>query len=382
MIKIFFPLAIVSTVVLAQPFESFLYKAIEQNPYLSASSLQIQQAHQEGNIVQRYGNPTVEVEASKFQSQNGYRVAFNQPIRLWGVGRDKAQVAESLSNRAQASTKMQKAQFVKELSLLYIDYVQKQKLLELANKERDIASNITNISQERYNQGSLSKALLMQANVAYAHTEAMVMEQENESAASYLALIEFSGIPEELVVDFDHPFDLPKDDKENPDILVKESQNSLELAQIQTQSYAVESLGLFGGYEKEPQQNIYRMGISFPLALFNTKQEEKSLKTLLAQQNAMVVKGDKNRLRIRKKSLANTIQTLKQLILKREENFKNEALLLGTYSDAFAIANINLLELFEIKNRMIQTRKEIIILESERNRSIVEYTYLSGNYNE
>ncbi len=375
-------LAIVSTVTLAQTFESFLDKAIAQNPYLGASSLQIQQAHHDGNIVQRYGNPTVEVEASKFQNQNGYRVAFNQPIRLWGVGMDKAHVAESLSNRAQASIKMQKAQFIKELSLLYIDYAQKQKLLELANIERSIASNITNISQERYNQGSLSKALLMQANVAYAHTEAMVMEQESESAASYLALIEFSGIPEELVVDSAHPFDLPKDDKENPDILAKESQNSLELAQIQTQSYAVESLGLFGEYEKEPQQNIYRMGISLPLPLFNTKQEEKSLKMLLAQQNSMVVKGDKNRLRIRKKSLANTIQTLRQLILKREENFKNEERLLDTYRDAFAISNINLLELFEIKNRMIQTHKEIITLESERNRSIVEYTYLSGNYNE
>lgn len=375
-------LAIVSTVTLAQTFESFLDKAIAQNPYLGASSLQIQQAHHDGNIVQRYGNPTVEVEASKFQNQNGYRVAFNQSIRLWGVGMDKAHVAESLSNRAQASIKMQKAQFIKELSLLYIDYAQKQKLLELANIERSIASNITNISQERYNQGSLSKALLMQANVAYAHTEAMVMEQESESAASYLALIEFSGIPEELVVDSAHPFDLPKDDKENPDILAKESQNSLELAQIQTQSYAVESLGLFGEYEKEPQQNIYRMGISLPLPLFNTKQEEKSLKMLLAQQNSMVVKGDKNRLRIRKKSLANTIQTLRQLILKREENFKNEERLLDTYRDAFAISNINLLELFEIKNRMIQTHKEIITLESERNRSIVEYTYLSGNYNE
>lgn len=91
----------------ADNFDTFLQKAKDNSPYLSASALLVKQIQQSGNILNRYKNPTLEVEYSSFSpdsgsSDNGYRVNYSQPIRLWNVQNDNKRVSKSMLKNANA----------------------------------------------------------------------------------------------------------------------------------------------------------------------------------------------------------------------------------------------------------------------------------------
>lgn len=375
-------LALCSTISWAESFEAFVQQAVTQSPYLHASALKMDQARLEGNKLTRYDNPTVQAEVSKFSEQNGYRFGFNQPVRVWGVGEDKERIARSLSTNAKANIAVERSRFIKELSLLYVDYAQAQKNLNLAKEALKIAQSINNVSKERYTKGSLSKALLLQADVAYADALSNRAESQKEAVKSYDALREYAGFSEEIAIDADYNFIRVQDEKSNPDLAFLTSENDLKASQAKLETRIIESVEMFGEYEKEPDQNIYRAGVSIPLAIFNTKREEKSIQELQIRQNALLLKAQNERLGLRKKSLLKEITSLETLLKQRKENLKNAQELLGMYQDAYAIANINLLELYEIKNRRIATQQEIIALQSQINRSTIEYNYLQGAYNE
>lgn len=375
-------LALCSTISWAESFEAFVQQAVTQSPYLQVSALKMDQARLEGNKLTRYDNPTIEVEASKFSEQNGYRFGFNQPVRVWGVGEDKERIARSLSTNAKANIAVERSRFIKELSLLYVDYAQAQNNLNLAKEELKIAQSINNVSKERYAKGSLSKALLLQADVAYADALSNRDEDEKEAIKSYDALREYAGISEEIAIDADYNFIRFGDEKLNPDLALLTSENDLKASQTKLETRIIESIDVFTEYEKEPDQNIYRAGVAIPLPIFNTKREEKSIQELQIRQNALLLKAQNERLGLRKKSLIKEITSLETLLQKRKENLKNAQELLGMYQDAYAIANVNLLELYEIKNRRIATQQEIISLQSQINRSTIEYNYLQGAYNE
>jgi cobalt-zinc-cadmium efflux system outer membrane protein len=382
MIKIILSLSLYSAAVMAESFDLFLEQAIEKSPYLNASSLRTDQAILEGSKLTRYENPTLEVERSRFKSDNGYRLGLNQPVRVWGVGEDKERIARSLSTNAKANVAVERSRFIKELSLLYVDYAQNQKLLNLSEEELKIAQSINNVSKERYANGTLSKALMLQADVAYSDALSNRAESQKEAVKSYDALREYAGFSEEIAVDDDTNFIRFGDEKLNPDLALLTSENDLKASQAKLETRVIESIGVFGEYEKEPDQNIYRAGVSIPLPIFNTKREEKSIQELQIRQNALFFKAQNDRLGLRKKSLIKEITSLEILLQQRQKNLKNAQELLGMYQDAYAIANVNLLELYEIKNRRIATQEEIISLQSQMNRSTIEYNYLQGAYNE
>lgn len=382
MIKVFISLFLCFGSVYAETFETFLARAVEKSPYLNSSALMIDQSRLEGKKLSRYENPTVEMEASRFKSEGGYRLGINQPVRLWGVGDDKEQISRSMVANAKANVALERSRFIKELSLLYVDYAQNQRLLILAEEELKIAQSINDISKQRYANGTLSKALMLQANVVYADALSNRFEQKKEAIKSYDALREFAGISEEIEIDPTTIFSRVRKENLSPDLALLSAENDLKASQGKLETRFIESIGVFTEYEKEPDQNIYRAGVSIPIPIFNTKHEEKDLQAIQTRQNTLYLKAHNDRLKLRKQSLMKEITTLETLLQQRQENLKNAQELLKMYRDAYAIANINLLELYEIKNRRIAAQKEIILLQSQINRSTIEYNYLQGSYNE
>lgn len=382
MIKLLFFVSLCSVTLMAESFEHFMAQAIEKSPYLNASALMIDQAKLEGKKAIRYENPSLEVEGSKFQSENGYRLGINQPVRLWGVGEDKEQISRSMVASAKANVTLERSRFIKEICVLYVDYAQNQKRLSLAQEELKIAQSINTVSKERYTNGTLSKALMLQADVAYADASSNLLEHQKEAMKSYDVLREYAGIIEEIPIDSEHLFTRMQDEKLSPELTLLSAENTLKASQAKLETRVIESIGVFGEYEKEPDQNIYRAGFSIPLAIFNTKHEEKVLQVIQTRQNALFLKAHNDRLGLHKKRLLREIASLESLLQQRQENLKNAQELLAMYRDAYAIANVNLLELYEIKNRRITTQEEIISLQSQINRSTIEYNYLQGSYNE
>jgi outer membrane protein TolC len=382
MIKFILPITLLCSIGYAENFETFLARAVQNSTYIQSSYLTIEQSRLEGKIIKRYENPKVELEASSFESENGYRVAIAQPIRLWEVSVDKEHFATSKEINAKANASAIHAQFVKEISFLYAEYSQKQKLLDLANEELKIAQKIDEISNQRFLNGSLSKALMLQANVDYANAQSNVLEYERERSLSNYNLLAFAGVAEELQIEPNYQFRLINNEKENPDISLLESENAMSVSESKLNTYTLESIEVFGEYEREGNQNIYRAGVSIALPFFNDKSEEKSILSLQERRSALALKAYKNRLQTKTVTLKKELDTLNILLQKRQSNLKNEEELMNMYNDAYAIATINILELYEIKNRVLSTKREVINLQAQIDRATIEYNYTQGNYNE
>lgn len=376
------------TVLSAQSFDAFLDEALQTSPYLKANALEIERADEQSSLIQRYKNPEISLEASNFtpdtqKSEAGYSIALTQPIRLWGVGEDSTNLARAAQEEAKGLVMLKRAEFVKVFSLLYIDYMTQTALLRLAEEEFLISKNIANISKERYEAGTIAKVKYLRAKVDLASSKNLLNEKEMMRLASYYKLLAFAGMAQEKKIDANYLFQL-SDKMQNSSAelnYLKTQQNS---AKAKTRLYTnkVQWMNLYAEYESEPDQNIARVGLSVPLALFSTKKEERKIATLQAKQSELLLQNQQTALGQNLKRLIKELQVLHSVADSTQELYNSQKELLSMYENSYKIASVNLLELQNIKNQMLQTKEKTIRLKNQINTNIVMYNYEVGEYNE
>ncbi|ADN08082.1 TolC family protein [Sulfurimonas autotrophica] len=376
----------------AQDYEGLLKDAMQTSPYLKANALEVKRADEQSSLIQRYKNPTLSLEASQFspdigKSKAGYRAALSQPIRLWGVGDDRANLAVATKEEAQGLVTLKRAEFVKVFSLLYNEYITQTALFHLAKEEFAISKNIAAITKERYEAGTTAKVKYLRAKVDLAGSKNALDEKKAMQIASYYKLLAFSGLEDEKALDDNYVFKLSNR-------AVKEAQNnSAELHYLQTQQNSssakaklntnkIEWMNLYAEYEAEPDQSIARVGVDIPLAVFNTKKEEKRIAALQAKESEFLLQNQKIILSSNLTRLKKELLILQSVISSTQKLYNSQKELLKMYEDGYKIASINLLELQNIKNQMIQTKEKEITLQNKINKNIVIYNYEVGEYNE
>ncbi len=67
---------------------------------------------------------------------------------------------------------------------------------------------------------------------------------------------------------------------------------------------------------------------------------------------------------------------------KNKETLKTQIKLLEMFEDAYKIASINLLELQNVKNRVIKTKESLIKIHTALNQNAIFTNYIAGAYNE
>ncbi len=380
--------ALLSATLSAESFEAFLQSAVEKSPFLKANHLQIEQSAQEGSALTRYENPNLELEASYFNpdvgsGDMGYRAAYAQPIRLWGVGDNKEELADANLALSKANYIQARAAFERDISLQYTNYAESNKMLALSLEELSIASNIFKISEARYEAGSVSRGIMLQAKIDLNMVVARVQTLKLTKQRQYYNLLKNAGITEEITVDTEHTFKHKTSiNAENPEILQLKNRQKSALSNAEVNTNKVEWMSFVGEYEKEPDQEIFRFGASIPLAFFNTKTQEKQIATLEAQRNEMLNTNAQNQLSIELKRLNFESEALAKLQEIDEEILKDEKELLKMYESGYKIANINLLALQDAKSRLIETKERLIKIKIERDRNAIIQNYLQGNYND
>lgn len=372
-----------------QDFPTFMQTALQNSPYLKANALDLERANEQSKIIQRYQNPTLSLEISEFD-QNiggrdiGYRGAFTQPIRLWGVGDARDNLATATRKEAKSFVTLRRADFVKRLSLLYIEYVKQNALVKLAQEELTIAQTIAHISRERYKAGTIAKARYLLAKVDVINAKNRLNEKKADKLSAYLRVLEFSGILEEITLDTHYHFTQSSLADVNNSASVQFLQNTQQkaLKEAQLNANKIEWINVYAEYEKEPEQKMIRGGVDIPLAIFNTKKEENRLAALKAKQSAYLVQNQKTLLANRLKRIDLQLNVLRKVLDSTQTLYKAQKELLGMYEDGYKIANVNLIELQNIKNNLIQTKEKEITLHAKIDTNIVEYNYETGAYNE
>ncbi|WP_457749681.1 TolC family protein [Sulfurimonas sp.] len=373
----------------AQDFNTFLQNALQTSPYLKANALEIERAKSEASLIQRYKNPTLSLEASEFSpdvgnNKAGYRGALTQPLRLWGIGDDREKLGEATQNRAKSLVTLQRAEFVKTLALLYIRYTKQNASVELGEEALNIAQNIAKISKERYEAGTIARVKYLQAKVDALSAKNRLDAKKADMFSSYYTLLAFAGQKEEVMLESDYKFVLAKKNNLEDSAqlnFMKSTQKSLE-REAALHSNKIEWMNVYAEYEKEPDQSIARVGINIPLAVFNTKKEEKHIAQLQAKQSKYLIQNQKTALSYKLTQLQKELQILHGVLHSTKELYVSQKELLLMYEDGYKIANIKLIELQNIKNQMIQTKEKEIQLQNKINSDIVLYNYATGEYNE
>lgn len=373
----------------AESFDEFLHKAIKNSPYLKSSALAVKQTKEEGDILTRYENPTLEIEYSSFNpdvgsNNDGSRISYSQPIRLWSVGDDKRDVVNASTKSANASYTQKRAMFIRDISLSYTLYSQNKMLLTLGDEELQIAKKIYDISVARFESGSISEGLKLQAQVDYEMIENLKDTLSLSAMNSYFQLLKFAGINEEIKLEDRYDFSISSNlqNNENPTIKVFQIQQDHALKEVKLNSNSIEWVNLFAELENEPEQDVYRVGLEFPLALFNNKSQEKTIAMLQESSSKLLIENETNRLNMELSRLKKERQALLNLNEKSEKLLKTQLKLLKMYEDGYKIANINLLQLQDIKNKVIETKRVIIKIRTALNQNAIHENYNQGNYNE
>ena len=373
----------------AQDFETFLKNAIQNSPYLKANQLGIAQANENAKLITRYKNPTLALEASNFSpdigdSEAGYRVALTQPIRLWGVSDAREDLATAQKSEAQSLVKLSHADFVRKLSLLYSKYKSTLSAESLAKEELLISKKITNITKARFENGTIAKVKYIQAKVDEKRVENFLNKMQVNTLSSYYRLIGFAGFTTEIELDDKYLFKLSKQGStsNSAQLIYSKSKIKSSLALAELHSNRVEWIDLYGEFESEPDQSIARVGVDIPLAIFNTKSQERTIAKLQAKKSELISENINTTLSIKLKELSRSIESLSGLQLSTSELYKSQKELLLMYEDAYKIASIDLIELQVIKNQMIRTKEDAIEIELSKEQNIIQHNFLIGEYNE
>jgi len=377
------------TLLSAESFDTFLQRAIQNSPYLESSALSVKQVKERGSAISRYKNPTLELEYSDFNpdagsSDDGYRVNFSQPIRLWRVGDDRDTLANNTIKNADASYARAKAIFVRDISIAYTNYTNKKSLVKLGKQELNIAKTIYDISSSRYEVGTISRGLMLQAKIDY---EMVQIKNENLSlnaTQAYYNLLNLSAINEEIALDDEYSFSLhvEQDLANNPNLMVLKSQQDTALAQAILDTNKVEWMNVFAEFESEPEQDITRFGVNFPLAIFNTKSQEVQIAKLQSEKASLLIDNQETKLNITMSRLQKERASLEILQSKNQEILTSEVELLKMFQDGYKIANINLLQLQDIKNKVISTKRALIQTKTALDKNTITQNYNQGQYND
>lgn len=373
----------------AENFEQFLDKAIKQSPYLKSSALGITQVKEEGSALTRYENPSLQLEYSRFEPDigdrdNGYRINYSQPIRLWGVGNDKEHFVKASVQNAHAVYSQLKAEFIRDISLSYTLYAQQKMFLDLGAEELHIAETIFNISKVRYENGTISRGVMLQAQVAFEMIQARNESLGLNAMQGHYDLLKYAGIDEDIELDTHYDFSRTEalETTQNPDLLRLVSQQNRALSEVAVNSNKIEWMSLFAEYENEPQQDIARVGLNLPLAFFNTKSQEKAISRLEAEKTDFLLQNEKARLNIETLKFQKEMTSLKSLKSQNEKILQTELELLKMFKEGYKIANINLLELQDVKNKVIETKERLIQIKTALDQNAIYANYMQGNYNE
>ncbi len=363
-------------------YEEFIKETLSQNAKFKASEINIKQIEQKVQTLTRFENPQLDLGVSKFKDENGYFVNLSQDIPMPSFVNRLRKLAKLKVEKANTKHKLLRAHIIKGISFKYVDYIQKTALYNLAKEETKIAKRIYEISKARFEAGSISKSSFLQAKLSYRQSEQNEQMLLLEKIKNYYDLLFESKITHEIDLDTNYKFLAANKSGINPEIALYELNKRIASIKSKTDTKILKSFSLNGEYEKEPEQNIYRVGISMPLALLNQKSQEKEIAKLEIQKERYLLSQLKKRVTLQ----LNKIEKENALLKKMQKNVKNllrqEHSMLKIFQEGYKIANINLLQLQDLKNRLIQTKKQKIEIEMKFYKNNILKNYLTGVYNE
>jgi len=358
---------------------------------LQSQALSIQTTQEKNKILLRSQNPTLGLEASRFNpdavdSSFQYSASLTQNIRTfnyYGGLEDKANANTLLQ---QAYVQDGKAGYIRTLENFYTEYVYQSKLLALLQEEYTLSNKVTKIVEERYKSGSENKVAYLQAKTNTITLKTQMFTTKQQMNTLYYQLLAIAGLSTKVSLEkqFIYPISssIQNTKKQNTKQHILQAKAKVLESQMRMNESSINSYDVYTSIEDEPDQSIIRVGVSIPLPIFNNKSEEKMLAklqreqlTLDNEQLSLNLHSQNEMIKASIKELNNQYYALKTL--KKEQKVLNDLL-----QEGYKIAQSSIFVMMNAKNKLIQTQKSLLQTQKAINTQKIELRFIQGQYND
>lgn len=372
-------------------YEKFKKYTQKHANVLKSQQLSLETNRQENNIRLRSQNPTLDIEASRYNPDLGntsyqYAVGASQTVRTsnyHGGLQDQAYASNLLQ---EAYTTEGKAGFMKTLEGLYTEYVYQGKLLLLLKQEYTLSNKITNIVKERYESGSENRVAYLQTKTDTLSLKAELHTTKQQMNSLYYKLLAIAGLTKNISLEkrfiYSTSANTKISNKLSPKEKIQAAKEKIYASQIRMNQSSFDSFEVYTGIENEPDQSILRLGISVPIPLLNNKEEEKMIAKLKMQQleldNAQLSIDLDAQERLLVESISElSLQYSTLKLLNTEQETLNNLL-----QEGYSISKGSIFVMMNAKNKHIQTQKSLLKTLKMINNQKIELRFLQGIYND
>ena len=373
----------------AQSYEELLDQAINNNVNLQLIQNQQTKITINGEIARRYANPNLELEVADFSSRFvtksnsfGARVGISQSIPLPHIQQDREAITQTQITVAQKQYELEKSTFIYNFNIRYLAYKKAKELKELQQKAIALSREVLGTVNQRYQEGAVAKSDHLEAQLDYKKMQSRNKDLLFDVIKAKNELLIFSTINNQEDIDGEHLFLLSKMGMLHPTVALSEAQNQVSQAKIELLGHSIDSVEVFSELEREPDQSVFRVGVSIALPTFNLNNEEKQLEKINIANQKLLSRNQENILTIQIEQLKAENQELEQLKEGYQSLIESQEKLFEMYQKSYAIAKVNLLKLQQIKEKRIQNQKKILENSFAIEQNIIKINYLQGAYSE
>ena len=370
-------------------YEELLELAIQNNTQLQITQSQEEKVNIQGQIETRLENPSLELEVSDFSAkrvlrgnQFGSRVGVSQSLLLPSVKEDKKALTQKRVELNRQNFQLEKSEFVYEFDLKYLAY-KEAKAKELLQQEAiNISQEILDVVTERFNAGSIAKSELIQAQIEKMKSEKELKTLELERLKKRNSLLLFANLDATFQIDDNHLFMQKNSTAMHPLLKLTQKKEELARAKLAVASHNIEKIELFSEIEAEPDQDVFRVGFSIPLPIFNQKSQEKQLAKIEMNNQQMALNFQKKALGLEIEQLQNEIAMQGELEQSQQVIIQEQNQLLSMYQQGYAIAKVNLLRLNTVKRELLSSKNKRLEAKFAIEKNNIKINYLQGAYND
>ena len=372
-------------------YTKFKEHTLKNSKILKSQQLSLQVTQQENNILLRTSNPTLNLEASRFDEEIGnnsfgYSVSASQTVRtgsyMDGI-KDKTYASTLLRK---AFVRQGKAGYIKGLEGLYTAYVYQNKILSLFQQEYKLSNKVTNMVKERFKNGSDNKVSYLQVKTETLTLKTQMYTTKQQLNSLYYQLLSTAGFRKKVSLEKKFIYSVSSKTKNSsklsPEQQILQAKEKLYQSDLSMNKSSFQNYDVYAGMEKEPYQSILRLGVNIPLAMHNDRSEERMLAKLQGQQTkldreqlSLNIHSQKQMLKASIRELSAQYFTLKTLQKEQQE-------LTSLLQEGYKIAKGSLFEMMSAKNKLIQTRKALLQTQKIINDQKIELRFLQGDYND
>ena len=370
-------------------YEELLELALQNNTSLQINKSQEERAKLKGQIETRLQNPNIEFEVADFSSKRllrenafGTRVGISQSLLLPSVKVDKKALAQSRVEVVKQNFELEKSEFIYRFNMYYLDYREVVAKEQLQEEALAISKKIRSVVERRFEAGSIAKSEVLQARIEEHEVLSQGKQRSLESLVKNNALLRFANVQESTTVNTYHSFNEKSTTSLHPFLSLTEKKEEVARAELAVASHTMQSIQLFSEIEVEPDQDIFRVGVSIPLPMFNKNSQEKQLAKIAINNQKLALASAKRSLDLELLQLQSEIEEKELVKANYEALVEEQNRLLEMYQLGYKLAKVNLLKLSNIKKELLKTKENLLVTSFSIEKNIIKINYLKGAYHE